>query len=192
MNIPTKLTVSRIICIPIFIILWYLPFGGSYDNFFELKQIIMTVFFTLLCLTDWLDGYLARKYNLITDLGKFLDPIADKVLVFTIYLLFISINILDPITVLLMLTREFIVASVRMLEASGGNVIAANKSGKIKTILQMFSLILLLIGIQNMNFLLCWFTYLIYGLSVLLTLTSGWNYIHNYLKNTAKEKSHES
>lgn len=180
MNLPTKLTVARIVLIPVFIALWYFSFLGEL-SFLSTKSIILTLFFSLLCITDWLDGYIARKYNMITDLGKFLDPIADKILVFSVYFLLLNDHLIEPISLILMMSREFIVATIRMNAAGQNLVIAADKGGKIKTVAQMISLILLLLCVQDTNVIMFYLVYGIYWLSVVLTVSSGVSYVKGYL-----------
>jgi len=180
MNLPTKLTVTRIILIPIFIILWYFPILGDL-SLWSIKSFAITGFFALLSITDWLDGYIARKYDMVTDLGKFLDPIADKVLVFSVYFLLLNDGIVEPISLILMMSREFIVASIRMLAAQQNHVIAADKGGKIKTVLQMISIILLLLCLQDTSAIAYYIIYGIYWLSVLAAVSSGVSYVKGYL-----------
>ena len=187
MNLPTKLTVARIVLIPIFIALWYLPVLGP-NELGSLKSIILTLSFSFLSITDWFDGYIARKYNLITDLGKFLDPIADKILVFSVYLLLLADGTVEPISLILMLSREFIVATVRMNAASENLVIAADKGGKLKTVVQMMSIIMLLLCMHTINTSLFYLTYGVYWLSVLLTIISGVSYVMQYLQFLNKKQ----
>lgn len=136
MNLPNKLTVIRMILAPIFMALLcfkFIPF-----NFF-----LALIVFIVASLTDMYDGKIARRDNLITDFGKFLDPIADKVLTTAAFLGFIALNIgygIEWIT-LIILIREFAVSSVRMIVAAKGTVIAADKWGKIKTVVQMVAII---------------------------------------------------
>ena len=143
MNLPNKLTVLRIILVPIFLILlmWDFPFHYLAAN----------LVFVAASLTDLLDGKIARKHGLITDLGKFLDPLADKMLTTAAFLGFMACSIGDrfggAMTDMLMwvnfivLTREFMVTSVRIMAAGGGKVVAANIYGKLKTVLQMTAII---------------------------------------------------
>lgn len=142
MNTPTKITLIRICLIPIFVAVFFIdaiPFG----------KFIALGIFALASLSDWLDGYLARKNNLVTDLGKFLDPIADKLLVTSALILVI----LDPlegfqltmaVLAIVIIARELIVSGFRIVASSKNVVIAADKLGKIKTVLQMTALILLI------------------------------------------------
>lgn len=145
MNLPNRLTLARIFMIPVFAVIFYLeiiPYNFA----------IAAGVFALAAFTDFLDGHIARKYNLVTDLGKFLDPIADKVLVSTaliIMLLPIGAAILPwyaGIAVAVILARELIVSGFRMVAASKGMVIAADITGKIKTFVQDIAIIVLLVG----------------------------------------------
>jgi CDP-diacylglycerol--glycerol-3-phosphate 3-phosphatidyltransferase len=187
MNLPTKLTVTRIVLIPVFILLWYLPNLGEMA-FLSVKSLSLSAFFVVLAGTDWLDGYLARKYNLITDLGKFLDPIADKILVFSIYLLLLNVHVLEPISLIILLSREFIVATVRMDAATKNYVIAADRGGKIKTVLQMVSILLFLLCAETISMPMHDVTYGIYYLSVLAAISSGISYVTQYVKKLEEVK----
>jgi len=185
MNLPTKLTVARIILIPVFILLWYLPILGDM-TFWSLKSFVLTGFFAVLAVTDWLDGYIARKYNLVTDLGKFLDPIADKILVFSVYLLLLNDHVLDPISLIVLLSREFIVATIRMDAATKQYVIAADRGGKIKTVLQMVSILLFLLCFERVSDTGSYIVYGVYYLSVLSAISSGVSYLKQYRTNARK------
>ena len=143
MNLPNKLTVLRIILVPIFLVALMWNFPHHY--------LVADLLFVAASLTDLLDGKIARKHNLITDLGKFLDPLADKMLTTAAFLGFMACSIGDrfggAMTDMLMwvnfivLTREFMVTSVRLMAAGGGKVVAANIYGKLKTVFQMASII---------------------------------------------------
>ncbi len=146
MNLPNKITVARIALIPFFVALYYMTFIPH-------NLLYAAIVFALAAFTDFLDGYIARKYNMVTDLGKFLDPIADKVLVLTAFMLMLTqVNgtVLPAITggicVSLVIARELIIASFRMVAASKNAVIAADKLGKIKTVSQDFAILFLLVG----------------------------------------------
>ena len=147
MNLPTKLTVLRIIMIPVFAAVFFI-------SAIPYRFIISAVVFSLAAFTDFLDGYIARKYNMVTDLGKFLDPIADKVLVSTAFIVMLAATegetpILPwygSIAVAIILARELIVSGFRMVAASKGAVLAAEWSGKIKTTFQDLAIIVLLVG----------------------------------------------
>ncbi len=146
MNLPNKLTVLRIIMIPIFVALFYvtaLPYN----------YVLSAVIFALAAFTDFLDGHIARKHNLVTDFGKFLDPIADKVLVSTALIVMLfpygETKILEwygAICVAVIMARELIVSGFRLIAANKGMVIAADWSGKIKTFLTDVAIVVLLVS----------------------------------------------
>lgn len=140
LNLPNKLTIIRILLTPIFlaVILWEaLPH----------RFLIACLIFSIASITDAVDGKLARKNNEITNFGKFLDPIADKVLTTAALLAFMVMGLCNIWIVMLVLTREFAIASIRMIAAAGGVVIPANVWGKIKTVSQMtFTILIMLLG----------------------------------------------
>lgn len=143
MNLPNKLTVARIVMSILIIVLLLFPFqmaGFEFPQLFineklvvDSKYIIAGILFVLASVTDFLDGYIARKYNLITDLGKLLDAIADKILVNSVLIILASQGFIHPIIPVVMIVRDSIVNSIKMIAASKGKVVAAIKSGKIKT-----------------------------------------------------------
>ena len=182
MNLPNKITIVRLLLIPVFVALFFVEFTGH--------VFVALGVFILACLSDFLDGYIARKYNLVTDLGKFLDPVADKVLVMSALVL-ICINGRELTTVftigtIIILAREFIITGFRTVAAGKNVVLAADYLGKLKTNFQMFSIIFLLpvnaifafgeianiIGITVMMLGLVCFI-----LAVVLTILSATNYI---------------
>ncbi len=140
LNLPNILTISRVVITPFFlvtILMETLPH----------RFLIACIIFSIASITDAVDGHLARKNNQITNFGKFLDPIADKVLTTAALLAFMSMGLCNIWIVMLVLTREFAIASVRMIAASGGVVIPANVWGKIKTVSQMvFTILIMLLG----------------------------------------------
>ena len=137
MNLANKVTMFRVICIPIFIVLMYLE-GIS-------MQWAALVVYALGSISDFVDGYIARHYNLVTDFGKFMDPLADKMLVITAMLMFVAQGRMPAWVLALVITREFAVSGLRLIAVEGGLVIAAGKSGKIKTASTMVCNILMLI-----------------------------------------------
>lgn len=143
MNLPNKLTLLRVIMIPIFIIILYLPslWGVSQDIAYWLAAIV----FVIAGVTDTLDGKIARKRNLVTDFGKFMDPIADKLLTCSAMIMLIYLEKLHPVIVIIFIAREFVISGFRLIAAGKGLVIAADKLGKIKTLLQMVFIVALLI-----------------------------------------------
>lgn len=148
MNIPNRLTVLRMILVP-FIVLFMLPIKGLplWNNFVgsQIAQIIVLVLFTIAALTDFLDGRIARKNNLITNMGKFLDPIADKLLVISVFAAFVQLNRIHAFVVMIVLAREFAVTGLRLLAVEQNVVIAASQWGKAKTTSQMLAIIWLML-----------------------------------------------
>lgn len=179
MNLPNKLSIIRICMIPVFIVFFFIeqiPFN----------YLISAIIFVLAAATDFLDGYIARKYNLVTNLGKFLDPIADKVLVSTALILLLTtpqvLNEYYGIAVSIILGRELIVSGFRTVAASRGLVLAADKVGKIKTVFQDVAIAVLLVSAENFfpEMAYCPINLVGQGLLIIatiLTIVSGINYI---------------
>lgn len=151
MNLPNKITVTRLFLTLIIIVMLVIPYSSLGINVMtfdvggvkvELTYIIAGVIFIIASLTDFLDGYLARKYNLVTDLGKMLDAIADKVLVNPILVILACNNFIPAIIPVVYITRDIIVDAVKMQAASKGHVVAAIKSGKLKTASMMIGICL--------------------------------------------------
>lgn len=140
MNTPNKLTVLRIILAPLFLLILMLDFPFHY--------LAAGLVFGAAAFTDMLDGKIARKYNLITNFGKFLDPLADKMLTTAAFLGFLAIGKLDVWAIMIILTREFMVTSVRLIAAKDGNVIAASFAGKAKTVAQFVSIIYMIVALE--------------------------------------------
>lgn len=134
MNLPNKLTMARVVMIPVFLVLLYL---GLYWP--------ALIVFVVASLTDMLDGKIARKYNLVTDFGKFADPLADKLLVTSAFVWFVEVGVMPAWICFIILAREFIVTGLRIVAIEKGRVIAAGMLGKIKTTIQMISIVLILI-----------------------------------------------
>ena len=135
MNLPNKLTILRVILIPFFVFFLISPFFDGYGNYIALA------IFIIASLTDMADGKIARKNGLVTDFGKFADPLADKILVLAAFLCFVQLGICDCVAVIIVLFREFSVTSIRLIAASKGKVVAANMWGKSKTVSQMIAII---------------------------------------------------
>lgn len=142
MNVPNKLTITRIVMSLIIIVLLLFPFDKlniSFYSFFvgdvlvNLKYVIAGILFILASLTDFLDGYIARKYGLITNTGKMLDAIADKVLVNSVLIILAALRFINPIIPVVIVLRDIVVNAIKMEAASKGKVVAAIKSGKLKT-----------------------------------------------------------
>ena len=140
MNLPNKLTMLRVILVPVFMVFAALSRYGTQD-FNAGLMLAAGIVFAVASFTDFLDGYLARKNNLVTDFGKFMDPLADKCLTTAAFLYLLADGVCHPVVLAVILFREFAVAGVRMLAAETGTVIAANMWGKVKTVLQMLTII---------------------------------------------------
>ena len=154
MNLPTKLTVFRIFLAIVVMVLLMFPFGAVGFDFpvirtvidIDLKYVVAGIIFIVASVTDFLDGYLARKYNQVTDTGKMLDAIADKVLVNPVLIIFAAEGMISPIVPVVVVVRDIVVNAIKMEAASRGKVVAAIKSGKIKTASLMIGIILLFFG----------------------------------------------
>ena len=141
MNTANKLTMLRVVLIPVYLVLWHLNFPGN--NFAAL------VVFMIASVTDLLDGYIARHYDQVTDFGKFMDPLADKVLVLTAMICFCAMGRIPAWAVVIVMTREFAVSGLRLVAVDNGRVIAAGWSGKVKTASTMVCLCLIHLPIPN-------------------------------------------
>ena len=138
MNTPNKLTILRVMMIPFFVVCMLVPFGNGVNKWVALA------IFVLASLTDWLDGYLARRDNLVTDFGKFMDPLADKMLVGAAMICMVALGTLPAWIVIVIISREFIISGFRLIAADNGIVIAASWWGKIKTATQMIMIIVVI------------------------------------------------
>ena len=146
MNLPNKLTLFRIILIPFFVFFLFTGCVGEAGKYIALG------IFAVASLTDLFDGKIARKYNLVTNFGKFMDPIADKLLVSSALISFVGLNRLQAWIVIILIAREFIISGFRLVASDSGIVLAASWWGKFKTAFQMIMCILLIINIQNNDF----------------------------------------
>ena len=168
MNLPNKLTILRVILIPFFVVFMLFDITGAADKWIAL------VIFCVASLTDMLDGKIARKYNLVTNFGKFMDPLADKLLVCTALICLTSMNRLNVIVVLVIIAREFIISGFRLVASDSGIVIAASYWGKFKTVSQMALIIVLIMdlgGVWNVvGTVLTW-------VALILTIVSLIDYI---------------
>ena len=145
MNLPNKLTILRVILVPVFFFFLMMDITG-YDKWIALS------IFIIASLTDLLDGKIARKYNLVTNFGKFMDPLADKLLVCSALICLVEMGRLPAWIVIIIIAREFIISGFRLVASDNGIVIAASYWGKFKTVSQMIMVILLLLNIQNTFF----------------------------------------
>lgn len=185
MNLPNKLSCFRMVLVPLIVVIWIFPyaqFNISMPEFtfgivnLSLKNILVLVLFSVASFTDFLDGYIARKHHLITSFGKFIDPIADKMLVNTMMIMFACMGMVPVVPVIVMVWRDTIVDGLRMSTASKGVVVAAGMLGKIKTVSQMVTIILVLLN--NLPFELLRFPMADFMLwfSMLVSVASGFSY----------------
>lgn len=196
MNLANKLTLLRIFLVPIFVIFMILD-----NNYYGV--IIATVIFILASITDKVDGYIARSRNQITNFGKFMDPLADKLLVTAALISLVQIGVIPAWAVIIILSREFAVTGLRTLAAANGKIIAASNWGKLKTVFQMVAIILLLlvqsiiaipsIGTRLMSTnlsvaLIEYIPLIIFYISVVITIISGVDY---FVKNKAVISTNE-
>lgn len=196
MNLPNKLTLFRIFLVPILMLVWLFPYASFGISFgvinvgfltISYKNIILLTIFVIASITDFLDGNIARKKNLVTTFGKFADPIADKLLVNTCFIIFAYEKVVPVVPVILMLSRDIIVDCCRMIAAQNGVVVAAGFLGKMKTVLQMLAIIF--VFLNNIPFEL-WgipFSDLLVWFATLISITSGYSYfakMKNYIFET--------
>ena len=168
MNTPNKLTVARMIIVPFLVVFLLTGWGGDTNRYISLAL------FVVASVTDWFDGYLARKNNLVTNFGKFMDPLADKLLVCSAMICMIELNRLPAWFVIIIIGREFIISGFRLIAAENGIVIAANYWGKFKTASQMIMIILLILHFDGIFVTL---EQLFIWLSLALTIISLVTYI---------------
>ena len=163
MNTANKLTLARVVMIPAFMLVLYLGVPGA--------NYVALVIFAIASATDYLDGYIARHYNQVTDFGKFMDPLADKCLVTAAMLWFVEVGLMPAWALLIVIVREFAISGLRMNAATTGRVIAAGWSGKVKTASTMVCIILMLLPIPSVVNTLC------VAVIVLTTIYSGVEYV---------------
>lgn len=169
MNLPNKLTLFRVILIPFFVFFLLAPYFEEYGNY------IAVAIFIVASITDFLDGKIARKYHLVTNFGKFMDPLADKLLVSSALICLVALNKIPAWIVIVIIAREFIISGFRLVAADNGVVIAASYWGKFKTAFQMVTVIVLILNIPGEVFAVIG-TVLIY-ISLVLTVISLIDYI---------------
>lgn len=207
MNLPNKLTIARMCAIPILIIISLITplreivlFGSvAESSAVTLEMLILLVIFIIASLTDMLDGKIARKYNLVTNFGKFMDPLADKLLVLTLLIILVERGMLTAFgfsmgfAVTLILAREFAVTGIRLIAASNNTVIAASNLGKLKTTSQMLMIIIITFGCYPFTFLGGYAkditTLVLVVIATLLTIISGVDY---FIKNAKVLKEGEN
>ncbi len=173
MNLPNKLTIIRVLAIPLFLVLLFVCKGAF--------RILPLLVFVAAAVTDAIDGHIARRDNLITDFGKFMDPLADKLLTASAFIAFVELGYLSSWVVVLIISREFIISGFRTLAASKGVTIAANPWGKIKTVFQMILIVVVLLHFTGFLIFSAWITPLV-AVVVLLTVVSGATYVYENIE----------
>ena len=188
MNLPNKLTIFRIILVPVMVIISLLNIQGTFLNI-PITYWLINLIFIVASFTDHLDGKIARKNNIVTTFGKFADPLADKILVLSAMLILVEFNKIPAWIPIIVLAREFVVSGYRLIAVEkGGQVIAANIWGKLKTVTQMIAIILSFIdinaymtfvkgGLTGYNLIINILSSLFMFVSVIATIFSGWSYI---------------
>ncbi|MEW9501237.1 CDP-diacylglycerol--glycerol-3-phosphate 3-phosphatidyltransferase [Jeotgalibacillus marinus] len=184
MNIPNKITISRIFLIPLFMIFMLVDFGwGSLQilgTHIPVNHFVGALIFIFAASTDWVDGYYARKFNMVTNLGKFLDPLADKLLVSAALVILVELQIAPSWLVIIIISREFAITGLRLVLAGSGEVHAAAMLGKIKMWMQIIAISALLlhnIGFEMIN---VPFDMIALYVATFFTVWSGWDY---FVKN---------
>ena len=146
MNLPNKLTILRVIMIPFFVFFMLVDVAGVYTKYIALAL------FCIAILTDLLDGKIARKHNLVTNFGKFMDPLADKLLVCAAMICLVEMDRIESWVVIIIMSREFIISGFRLIASDNGIVIAASMWGKVKTVIQMTMIIVLILHVDHVVF----------------------------------------
>lgn len=185
MNLPNRLTLFRIVLIPVIILVYLFPYSafGITPASFYIQHVSISVIditalliYILAAITDAIDGHIARSRNMITTFGKFADPIADKLLTTTMFLLFISRGIIPVIPVIIMIARDTVVDGCRMMASANGKVVAAGMMGKLKTVLQMVTVALILLNNLPFELLGLPVSMIMLWFSALVSLISGVQY----------------
>ena len=173
MNLPNKLTIIRVCLIPFFVAALLFDHGNNYT-----MRIVANVLFIVASLTDLFDGKIARKYNLVTNFGKFMDPLADKLLVCSALICLIALDRIPAWIVIVIISREFIISGFRLIAADNGVVIAASYWGKFKTTFQMAAVILMIFNIPALTLV----TNIVVVIAVALTIISLVDYVAKNIK----------
>lgn len=188
LNLPNKITISRIFLIPVFLIIMLVPFEwgeltlGQYS--LPVSHFVGALIFIIASTTDWIDGHYARKFNMVTNLGKFLDPLADKLLVSAALIVLVDLDLMydQAWIAIVIISREFAVTGLRLVLAGAGEVVAANMLGKIKTWAQIVAISALLLHNLPFDMISLPFANIALWIALIFTIWSGLDY---FVKNKA-------
>ena len=182
MNLPNKITISRICLIPLFVIVILFDFNWGSMNLLgaemPVNHFVAAMIFIIASTTDWVDGHFARKYNLVTTLGKFLDPLADKLLVSAAFIILVELGMAPSWMIIIILSREFAVTGLRAILAGEGEIVAASQLGKIKTWAQIVAISALLLHNILFELINIPFDMIALYVALIFTIWSGWEYFY--------------
>lgn len=192
MNLPNKITISRILLIPVFLVFVVVDFNWGDMVLFgaemPVEHFVGALIFIIASTTDWIDGHYARKHNLVTDLGKFLDPLADKLLVTAAFVVLVEWNFAASWIVVIILAREFAVTGLRLVLAGEGKVVAASNLGKIKTWTQIVAISSLLLHNTIFTLINIPFDQIALWVALFFTILSGWDYFKKNMHAFSESK----
>ena len=189
MNLPNKLTVIRVLLVPLFIVFFLLStnriypltlgtFSYEFEYNIDIYRFLSALIFLVASLTDFLDGYIARKNNLITNFGKLLDPLADKILVLSSLMLLSSNGEINVVWVIIVAIREISISAIRLVCLEQGEVVAASIFGKYKTATQMIFLVMMLFNVHPINIVCFIIVYIVFMISEILVIVSFIDYVY--------------
>lgn len=194
MNLPNKITLARIFLVPIVVIFLLIKFDFGQitiaGEVLTYNELVAALIFILAASTDGLDGYIARKRKLVTNLGKFLDPLADKLLVTAALISLVQMQRLGAWVAIIIVSREFAVTGLRLVTAAEGTVIAASKLGKFKTVTQIIAIVLLMLNNFPFSIMGIPIATIAVWIAVLATIISGFDYFaknYHIIKKTSKQ-----